>query len=194
MDNKITATNSKKLVMTALLTAIVVLLQLIAANVRFGPFSITLVLLPIVVGAAVCGVGTGAWLGLAFGIMVLATDSQAFLAVNPAGTVITVLVKGVLAGIASALVYKTLEGKNKYVAVVLASIVCPVVNTGIFLIGCNVFFMETITQWGAELGFESAFEYLVIGMVGINFIIELIVNIVLDPIIVRVIKINRLIG
>ena len=55
-----------KLVGLALFTAIVVVLQLISSMIRFGPFSITLALVPIVVGAAMYGIAGGAWLGLVF--------------------------------------------------------------------------------------------------------------------------------
>ena len=48
----------------AIFTAIVIVLQLLGSFVRFGPFSISLVLIPIVVGAALYGPGAGAWLGV----------------------------------------------------------------------------------------------------------------------------------
>ena len=84
-------TNTKKIVGTGLFTAIVVVLQLVASAIKFGPFSITLVLAPIIIGAAMYGIGAGAWLGLAFGVTVLISgDAAAFLTINPAGTVITV--------------------------------------------------------------------------------------------------------
>ena len=51
---------------TALLTAIVVVLQFLGFFLRFSTFSISLVLMPIVIGAALYGIGTGAWLGLVF--------------------------------------------------------------------------------------------------------------------------------
>ena len=62
-----------KLVGTALLTAIVVVLQLVGGAIKIGTFSISLVLMPIVVGAALFGIWSGAWLGLVFGVMVMAT-------------------------------------------------------------------------------------------------------------------------
>ena len=48
MNNKV-----KKLVGIGLFTAIVVALQLLGGGIKFGIFSISLVLVPIVVGAAV---------------------------------------------------------------------------------------------------------------------------------------------
>ncbi|MBO5326582.1 MAG: ECF transporter S component, partial [Clostridia bacterium] len=57
----------RKLTLGAMLTALVVVLQLVGSFIRFGPFSISLVLIPIVIGAATCGPYIGAWLGLVFG-------------------------------------------------------------------------------------------------------------------------------
>ena len=84
-----------------LLTAIVVVLQAMAVAIRFGVFNITLVLVPIVVGAALYGWKAGAWLGFVFGVVVLFTDAGAFLAVNVPGTIITCILKGALAGAAA---------------------------------------------------------------------------------------------
>ena len=47
------------------------ILQLLGSFIKIGPVSISLVLIPIVIGAAVYGLKTGAWLGLVFGIVVL---------------------------------------------------------------------------------------------------------------------------
>lgn len=182
--------NTKTLVMCALLTAIVVVLQYLGTFVRFGPFAVSLVLVPIVIGAAVCGRGIGAWLGFVFGVVVLMTDSAAFMAVNAAGTVATVLVKGIAAGFVAGLVYEIFAKKNVYLAVVLAALVCPIVNTGVFLIGCRLFFMEALNSWGAAAGFAFVGEYIITGIVGINFVAEMVINMVLAPIIVRLIRIK----
>ena len=53
------------------MTAIIVVLQVVASFVKFGPFSITLALAPIIIGAALYGAGAGAWLGAVFGVVVL---------------------------------------------------------------------------------------------------------------------------
>lgn len=212
----------KKIVGIGIFTAIVLVLQFLGGGIKFGMFSISLVLLPIVVGAAVYGWQAGAWLGLTFGVAVmLSGDAAAFLAVNPIGTVITVLVKGTAAGLCSGLaykfilsllnrtskkriqvikkqygigeccedgVYKYISRNNRYLSVIVAAIVCPIVNTGIFLIGCKLFFFETISQWGAAAGFENAASYMFIGLAGVNFLIELGTNLLLSPVIVRLIS------
>ena len=97
--------STQSLVMCAILTAFVIVLQLMGSFVRFGPFAVTLVLVPIVIGAALCGMWAGAWLGLVFGAVVLITDSAAFMAVSIIGTIVTVLAKGILAGAAAAAAY-----------------------------------------------------------------------------------------
>ena len=189
-------TNTKKqiekLALGALFTAIVIVLQMLGAFVRFGPFSISLVLIPIVVGAAVCGVSIGAWLGFVFGVAVLLSgDASAFLAVDVIGTVLTVLIKGTLCGLAAGLTYKYLSRVNRYLGVVAAAVVCPIVNTGVFLIGCLIFFMEPITAWGAALGFTEVGKYMIFGLVGGNFLVELGINLILAPVIVRIIDLIK---
>lgn len=184
-------TNTKKIVGIGLFTAIVVVLQLVASTIKLGVFSITLVLAPMIVGAALYGIGAGAWLGLVFGVTVLISgDAGTFLAINPIGTVVTVLTKGTLAGLAAASVYKLIEKKNSLVAVITAGVACPVVNTGIFLIGCCLFFMPTIREWATVAGVPNAGTFMVTSFVGLNFVIELAVNLVLSTTIVKIINIG----
>ena len=181
--------NVGTLVGIGLLTAIVVVLQFVSMSLRFGMFSITLTLVPIVVGEALYNWKAGAWLGFVFGVIVLLSgDAAAFLALNIPGTIITVIVKGTLAGLCAGLVYKLVSKKNQIAAVLLASITAPIVNTGVFLIGSAVFFLDTITQWA---GTENVFVYMLVGLVGFNFFIELGVNLVLNPTILQIIRIGK---
>lgn len=185
-------TRIRTLTGTAMLTAIIIVLQLIGSYIKFGQFSISLVLIPIVLGAALFGVASGTWLGLAFGIVVLISgDAALFMTINPIGTVITVLLKGVLAGAASAAAYRLVEKKSRFAAVLLASFVCPVVNTGVFLLGCLVFFMDAIRDMAGD---SNVLVYMIVSLVGINFVIELVINLVLNPAMVRLIEIGRKMG
>jgi len=185
-------TNTKKLVGIGLLTAIIIVLQALAILIRpTGIFNITLSLVPIVVGAALYGYKAGAWLGFVFSAVVLFTDTAAFMAISVPGTVITVLVKGTAAGLVAGLVYLALEKKNTYLAVIVAAIVCPIVNTGLFLVGCKLFFMDTISEWAQASGFASAGAYMILGLVGINFLIEMAVNVILSSAIVRIVRIGK---
>lgn len=183
--------DTKKLVLAAMLTALVIILQLLGSFIRFGTFSITLVLIPIVIGAATCGVGIGAWLGLVFGATVLLSgDALLFLNLDPFGTVVTVLGKGFACGLCAGLVYEALESKNKLLAVFAAAFVCPLVNTGVFILGSFIFFLDDIAKWAAGEG-VSTFKYIFVFLVGGNFFFELASNLLLSPAVVKLLNIRN---
>lgn len=183
--------NVKTLVIGAALTAVVIVLQLMGAFIHLGGiFQVSLVLAPIVIGAAVGGTWLGAWLGFVFGMVVLLNgDAASFLAIDVFGTIITVLLKGTLSGLAAALTYKAFAKINKYLAVILAAIVCPIVNTGIFLLGCFVFFMDAIREWA---GGGQLVSFFIMGLGIINFPVELIFNIILSPAILRLLNLKEI--
>ncbi len=175
-----------------LFTAIVIVLQMLGSFIRLGPFSISLVLLPIVIGTALYGTVAGAWLGFVFGVTVLLTgDAAAFWAISIPGTVITVLAKGTLAGLISGMVYQVLSHKNTITATIVAAIICPIVNTGVFLLGCVLFFMDTIRTWALTDFGDNVLLYMIVGLVGLNFVAEFAINLVFSPTIVQIIKIGK---
>ncbi|MCD7732464.1 MAG: ECF transporter S component [Oscillospiraceae bacterium] len=192
-------TNSAKirqLTILGMLTAIVVVLQFLGSFIRFGVFSISLVLIPIVVGAALCGPASGAWLGFVFGVVVLISgDASAFLAVNVPGTIFICVLKGTCAGLFAGLVFSLVNKLkfkgSKYVATVAAAVACPVVNTGIFLIGCFLFFYDTVAEWASALGYQNAVAYMFLVLAGGNFLFELLFNVILSPVIVRIVNIGE---
>lgn len=188
-----TKISTRKLTLAALLTALVVLLQFLGSFIKFGMFSVTLVLIPIVIGAATCGPLIGLWLGTVFGAVVLISgDASLFLAINVPGTIATVLLKGAACGLMAGVTYKLLERFNRYVAVFAAAIVCPLVNTGIFFLGSLLFFYDAIAEWALGAGFgDNVAAYMFIGLAGANFLFELLFNIVLSPVIVRLLNIRR---
>lgn len=181
--------STRKLAMISILTVITVILQLLASFAKpGGVFSISLVLMPIVLGSALYGAEIGAWLGLVFGFTVLLSgDAAPFLAVSPLGTILVVLLKGSLAGYVSGAVFRLLKDKNLYLAIIAAAFVCPVINTGVFVIGCYIFFWDTIKVWASGLHLNASI-YLFTVMIGINFIFEVITNMVLCPTILRLLK------
>lgn len=181
--------STRTMVVGALLTALVVILQFMGAAIKFGAFSISLVLIPIAIGAITCGKGIGTWLGLVFGIVVLASgDAAPFWAVNTPGTIITVLVKGMACGFGAGLVYELMTKltKSTYFSAIIAALVCPVINTGVFLLGCLIFFMDTVTQWagGSDVG-----KYIIFVLVGANFLFEMAVNVIFAPAISYIVKV-----
>ena len=178
---------TKNLVGAGVFTAIVLVLQFLGGTFQIGGLNINVSLVPIVVGAAVYGWKVGAWLGLmSGGVILVAGQAAAFLPISPLGTM-----NGPLCGLIAGLVYTALSKKNQWLAIIMAAIVCPVVNTGVFLLGCLVFFMDTLNGWAAALGYESAGAYMVLGLAGGNFLLEIGVNVVLAPVISRLIAIGK---
>ena len=189
-NKKFDRNKTVRLASTVILTAIVVVFQFIGASIKFGTFSVSLVLIPIVIGAALGGKHVSTWLGFIFGVVVLLSgDAAAFLPINPIGTIITVIVKGALAGFVGGIAFELFKKINTYFAVIVSAILVPLTNTGIFLIGCRLFFFDTIKEWAIGLGFENAFTYMIVGLVGINFLFELAINIILSPSVVGAVRV-----
>jgi len=187
--DKFKSIDTQKIVLLALFTAIVVALQVLGVFIRFGPFSISLVLMPIAIGAAFLGALAGAWLGLVFGFIVLVSgDAGAFIVINPAAAVFIVLLKGALAGFSAGILYRLFEKKSKTIAAIAAAIACPVINTGIFILGCYIFFLPTLAEWGYAAGAANVTAYIFLILIGANFLFELGANIILSPAIVRLIQ------
>ena len=182
----------ERLALLALLTAMVALLAYFGGFIKIGGLaSISLTLIPVVLGSALCGPWAGAWLGGISGAVFFATADAAFwLGLSIPGTIITVMVKGILAGLCAGLVYKLLEKKNRYLAVIASAVVAPVINTGIFLLGCLVFFIDTVNGGAAAEGM-STFGYLIVFFVGLNFVFELLTNVILSPTILRILNIKN---
>lgn len=177
----------QRMVGIASLAAIVAVLQLIANYITFGPVSITLALIPLVIGSIIYGPGAGALLGVIMGgIILTAPSTGSFLNVNPVVTVILCLVKTGAAGAVSGLLFKIISKKNYKFGVIVASIAAPIVNTGLFAVGCMLFFMPTLTEWA---GGSGAIGFLFLTMIGVNFIIEFVINSVLTPTVSYIVRI-----
>ena len=144
------------------------------------PFRLALVLVPIVISAALIGPFASLWLGGVFGVVVLITspDVSFFMMYNPLATIGIIISRGLLTGLTAGIIYQFLENKSKTGAVVAAAIASPIVNTGIFILGLYIFFEPIV---------GNVFEFF-IAFVLLNFGIELAVNIVLSPTIVRLIQ------
>ena len=183
--------STETLVLSALMTALVIVFQCLATYTTFfGPFSTAIGLIPIVIGAVLCGPIIGAWLGMVFGLVVMITGgANLFFAFSIIGTIITVIVKGAGCGFVAGYANKLLSKFNKTVAVIASAILCPVVNTGIFLLGCIIFFMpyaDAIAELIAlNVSGIQVFTALAFG----NFLFELGMSIVLSPVMVKIIEV-----
>ena len=187
---------TKKLTELTMLAAIVVVLTIFSTFIKFGPFSITLALVPIIIGGVLYGAEGGALLGFVFSLVVLITGLfgwdggtvMMLIGIRPLAAILICLLKGTLAGWVAALVYRAVAGKNGKLAVVLASIVCPVVNTGVFIAGMLLFFTSTLESWASGQG---GFYFIIFGLTGINFVVELLSTLALSSVVTAIIKYRK---
>ena len=187
---------TRKMTGLAIFTAIIVVLQVLCTFIRFGPFSITLALAPIIIGTAMYGKGAGAYLGGVFGAVVLVTGLLGWdggtvmllMGINPVGCILICLLKGIAAGFLAGLCYELIAKKNDKVGVLVSGIVCPVVNTGLFIVGMLVFFFDTLSSWA---GGQDLLFFIIVGLTGVNFLVELAVNIVLSSGITQIIRAGK---
>ncbi len=191
MSTRRKSLDTEKLVYLSVFTALVIVLQCLASFVfpKFLPISMNLSMIPVVLGAALCNKWCGAWLGFLAGfIIIFDPTTVAFLNFNPVATVFLVLLKGAASGLVGGIVYSLFEKKNRYLAVLLAAITTPIVNTGIFFVGCFAFFYPLVTEWAVD---TNAVVYVITVMIGINFLVEFGLNILLSPTVTRLIYIKK---
>ena len=193
----------KRLVGTAILSAVVLSLQLILGSVKFGPFNITFTLVPIILGAILYGPLSAAFLGAVFGLTVCfsvisGNDAGGFVLFSqrPIITLLLSLFKSTAAGYLAALPVKNSEGEGKALSqkagsrkkstIFLAAILAPIVNTGIFILGLLLFFQDTLVIWAN--GKEAVMQFILFSILGINFLAELLINLLLVPVIIRILS------
>ena len=192
-----TKTKNLKMVQLSFMTALIVVLQLLAALlVRVGAVAPTLSLIPIVIGGAALGCGAGAFLGFVFGLIAFIcgiTGLDAFtnmmFSARPVETVCICLLKGVLCGLLGAVAYKLLSKATKgklFPSVLVSSVIVPVVNTAVYVFGMAVFFRDFITDnQGNPLYTSNDGLFIVVGGVIViiigNFLLELVVNAICCP-------------
>lgn len=181
-----------RLVSLGILSAIIIVLQVIATYFPTKPFAITLSLIPIIIGSALFDEKAGAFLGGVFSVVVITmcvigadVGGAMVWNANPFLCVLVCMTKGVMAGYVSGLVYRLLNKKSPIVATFVVGVSAPVVNTGIFILGLVLFFRPILSQWS---GGSDMLYYILFGLTGINFLVELGVNMVLCPVIVKILE------
>lgn len=182
----------KKLVGLATLTALVVGLQFLSNYVTFGSISITLALIPVAMGAILYGPVFGAILGGIMGVIIIVAPSTLayFMPENPAATIILCILKTALAGLAAGFIFKLFafiakkqKSKKKKMGlfaagIIIAALVVPIINTGLFIIGATIFFSSI---YGNMINVINA-------VLTTNFLIEFLVSAILSPVLVYLIK------
>ena len=187
-EKKLTHEQIHKITLVGILTALAIVLAAMPIPGLAGS-PLTLILPVIVITGAICNPWVAAWITVIPSIIYTFRDAQLFLPYSPFGCILTMIAKGLLAGFISSLIYKMIAKKHPRLAVFTSSALAPVINSGVFLIGAYLFF------WGAleNIAFTNnvSMVELMLGLVGINFATELVINIILCPTILRIINIGK---
>ncbi len=168
-DNKIQRKEelnaTHKMALTAILMAFTVALQLFSNYITFGPVAINLALIPLIIGAIILGPMEGLLLGVIDGAIILtAPSTMMFISVNPAMTVLLCFAKTGIAGLVCGYVSRLFK-KHQKIGVIISSILVPIINTGIFMVGAYFFFLDV---------FGGNAMILITGVLSINFVIEFV--------------------
>jgi len=180
----------RKITGVAVLMAIEIILQVLGNLITFpGGISVNISLIPIAIGAIVYGPLAGALLGFVNGFVVLLSPSTqaVFMPYAPFGTIITCLFKCTIAGFLSGLVYELIGKKNKDVGAIIAALIVPIINTGLFALCAFSLMINAIKNMNSANVEMMRFVFLV--MIGWNFILEFTITSVLTPAIEKLRKI-----
>ena len=172
----------KKITGVGVMLALTIVLQIVSTYIRFGTVEIALGLIPMILGACIYGPAAGLLLGAAQGIVIILSPATLtfFMPINPVATILLCILKTGLAGLASSFIYRLLKRYNSLLGVGIAALAAPLINTGIYILGTLIFFLEV---------YGNSVSALIVGTLTINFLIEVIVMLVLVPIFERILKI-----
>ncbi len=178
--------NSKVIYMVelALLIAIILIMAFTPIGyIKTLGLEITLIVVPVAIGATLMGPTGGAVLGAVFGLTSfyqcfgMSPFGSVLLSINPVFTFITCVPTRILAGWLAGVIFKVLHknDKTKKISYYAASLAAPLLNTLFFMTCIVLFFYNTdyIQGFAAQLGTSSPFGF-VLGFVGINGLVEAI--------------------
>ncbi|MBQ7290485.1 MAG: ECF transporter S component [Clostridia bacterium] len=176
-----------KMTYFAISLALMLVLHFAIGSIPVGTTKISVVLIPISIGAMLLGPAAGAALGLIygaivliqFGVMALDPFTAILFQNEPFMTSVICLVKTTLAGFLSGLAYKLLKEKNQIVATFVAAAITPIVNTGVFILLCLTI-PDVLLANFVEAG-STVIMFLIVGVAGWNFIWEFVVNMIFAP-------------
>ncbi len=171
------AFSTKYLVELALLVAIILLMAFTPIGyIKTAGLEITLIVIPVAVGAVTLGPTAGAILGAVFGItsFIQCFGMSAFgtilLGVNPVLTFIVCVPTRILVGWLTGLIYKGLRktALPSGVSITLSNLCCPLLNTTFFMGTLVTLFAGTMRD---QFGMTKVIPFIAM-FVGINGVVE----------------------
>ena len=168
------------LVENAILIAIILLMAFTPIGyIKIGALSISLITIPVAIGAISIGPSSGALLGFVFGTTSFLqcfmgdTFGMALLSINPVLTFIVCVPTRTLAGYLSGLCFKVLRRKIKVPAFYIAGFLMAFFNTALFMSVLVLCFWnaEVIKTWSESLGTFNPLIFIILS-IGVNAVVE----------------------
>ena len=193
-----TATTKKTQILTGMgmLTALVVVLQLFATFITLPVANPNLTLIPIVIGGAIYGKKAGAWLGFVMAAVILGTYVAGSVGLGPVimtrmpvETILITIFRGIMTGLIPAVLYSIIKKKDMVVGAFVAALLCPVINTGIYVVGVVWLFKDIYFEIKNISG--GNIYWILLTSIAVNFTIEFVINTVLSPVILSIVKIRN---
>lgn len=189
---------TEELVGMGIMIALVIVLQTFASGVKIGTFTLPLSLIPIIVGSIFFGPVSGLILGFTFGAVVLfavLSGAEPFSTIllnqNPVMTILLIFGKGMAAGFMSGLFYKVFKKKSEYLGVLMAAMIAPVMNTGIFTLGMLTVFYNVLSDTAAKAGVSNPTFFALTAFLGIRFLMTIGTLLILIPVFYRITVVTR---
>lgn len=184
-----------RMVQIALLMALEVVLTLLYIPTPISTINLNFGLVPIVIAAIFLGPLAGMLVGCVSGVVTaiqVVTVPSIFytflVTVNPIAACMISVIKTAVAGLIVGWVYRLMNKacKSSLVISLVSSVVCPVVNSGVFALGMFVFFGNALLADATLSTRGSGLVAIVfVGLIGVNFFVELVVTTLLSPALVK---------
>lgn len=183
--------HKKTLILTELsvLTALILLMAFTPLGyIKTAGLEITLITVPVIIGAVILGEKAGAFLGLVFGVTsflqaVMGTSpfGVAMLTINPVYCFIVAVPTRVLMGYLTGLIYKPMKKKIRIPGNYIAGLFGALCNTVLFMTALMICFRnaDLIRNLETQLGTSNVFAF-VIAFVGFNGLVEAIGSTILS--------------
>lgn len=186
--------SAKNVAYLAVLLALVIVLQVFASTIPMFGVTLNFSLIPIVLAGMFFGMWCGGFIGFVAGLVTFLITavmgrepSTVFLfQADPVILTIVCIGKTTVAGFIAGLLYKIISKKNRLVAAYISSVAVAVINTAIYLLGLMIMKDAAAAFLGTEATASAVFVA-VFGLIWLNSVLEILVNVLFAPAVHRVV-------
>lgn len=186
--------SAKNVAYLAVLLALVIVLQVFASTIPMFGVTLNFSLIPIVLAGMFFGMWCGGFIGFVAGLVTFLITavmgrepSTVFLfQADPVILTIVCIGKTTFAGFIAGLLYKIISKKNRLLAAYISSVAVAVINTAIYLLGLMIMKDAAAAFLGTEATASAVFVA-VFGLIWLNSVLEILVNVLFAPAIHRVV-------